>query len=115
MPKVTVFNPANGPVFIDNARVIGGAERATVALTPLIKAFIDQGVLIDKTKADPPPKSVEQPAAPVDPAPIDDGSSDEPPVSSVVEDDGQTVADDEESQPKPASMKRRRKSSPVKE
>lgn len=109
MPQVTVFNPSNGPVTVDNARPIGGAERAVVELTPLVQDYIDRRVLILKQAKPKPVKAETKPA-------VDDGSDKVPPVSSVVEeakDEPEVVA--EETKPETASMKRRRKSPPVKE
>lgn len=116
MSQVTVFNPSNGPVTIDNARCIGGAEKATVELTPMVESFIAKGVLLRKDIAvSPQPDPEPIPDEVVDTPSIVDGTDDEPPVSSEVEDADQPTEDATETQPKPASMKRRRKTPPVKE
>lgn len=117
MPQVTVFNTTNGPVYVDNARCIGGYETVTLEPTQAVHDYITKGVLLDKTSPRPPKPSEPAPVAEVvDPPSIDDGSDDVPPVSSEVEDASDEPVDDAtETQPKPASMKRRRKTPPVKE
>lgn len=87
MPDSRVFNPHVGPCVIDNGRTIGGSEWATVKMTPLVKDFIGQGLLL----------AVEEPS----------------PESSAVSSEAEVAVQNDEQEP--ASISRRRRKPSVKE
>ena len=108
MAQIPVFNPADTPVYIDNGKVVPVLGWATVKPTPLVKALVADGLLIDKTVT----VMKEQKPAPTEPTVVNDES----PSPDVESEEGITEVIDTDNQPKPASMKRRQKSpSPTKE